>query len=116
MFSATSSKLVTRVAPARPAIAPCSDKLILPHLPQGSKGGNHRERPCKSGGEKTGRSLVRRRLLERNAQSAGEILHVLPGNPAGTRAAGGRPFQRFAVQVFRAGRDAPVADIALDHR
>src|SRR5262245_7258219 len=52
---------------------------------------------------------------EPHAQPSGEILHELPGDAAGPRAAGGRPFERIAFELFAPKGNAVVRDIALDH-
>src|SRR5665647_1579781 len=49
-------------------------------------------------------------------QPSRQFLGALPGDAARARAARGRPFQRYALELFFGDLDAEMAAIALRHR
>ena len=53
-------------------------------------------------------------LVQRLAQTPGQVLDVLPGDAAGTRAAGHRPFVGLAGEVEGRVVEAEVLDVAFD--
>jgi hypothetical protein len=54
--------------------------------------------------------------LHRLAQSAGEILDILPGGAAGPRAPRERPFERLAFDFFARWSKTEMLRVAMDHR
>src|SRR5271165_397236 len=56
-----------------------------------------------------------RRLTQRDTEPTGQILYVLPGDAARSRAAGSRPFERLAPELLSGPGDAKMRHIAFDH-
>src|SRR5689334_22558228 len=54
-------------------------------------------------------------VAQRHAEPPRKILHELPGDAAGARAARGRPFERVMAQRLGVGRNAEMRHVALDH-
>ena len=52
---------------------------------------------------------------QRHAKPPRQVLHILPGDAAGTGAARRRPFERLAPQLLAVDRDAVAGHIAFDH-
>src|SRR5262245_12350378 len=75
----------------------------------------YRDRPLARAMTRQSLSAASRPFLQRDAETAREILHVLPGDAARARAARRRPFERLGGESFLAVADAVIADVALDH-
>src|SRR5271168_4174553 len=56
------------------------------------------------------------RSVETHPEATGQILDILPGDPARARAAGDRPFVRLLVELCGRQRQAVARGVAFDHR